>query len=94
VNVSVFIHAETPGTPPRTAPITRARLYRACLAGDLPAEILDDPRDRERLLRELWSCGWTDAEIATHTRMTTYTTGRIRARIGLAARPSKRGAAA
>jgi hypothetical protein len=91
--VSIYIHTETPGAP-CTAPITRDRLYRACFAGDLPAEILDDPADRARLVRELWSYGWSDVEIATHTRQTTYTTGRIRARLDLAPHPTTKGAVA
>jgi hypothetical protein len=81
---------------PNTAPLARDRLYRACLAGELPVEILalSDPDDRDRLIRELWSRGWTDVEIAAHTRQTTYTTGRIRAHLGLAANPKATGAAA
>ncbi|GAA4551887.1 hypothetical protein [Amycolatopsis samaneae] len=79
---------------PDTAPIARGHLLAACRRGDLPAEAFPDPADRERLVRELWRAGWSDVEIATHTHMTTYTTGRIQARLGLAAHPSKTGAVA
>jgi hypothetical protein len=68
------------GMPPTTS---RQRLDK-CLAGLEPADALSR-RDRERVVRRLWSEGWTDVEIAVHTRMTTYTTGRIRGRLGLAA---------
>lgn len=76
---------------PDTAPLARAKLIAACRRGDLPAELLE-PADRERLVRWFWRLGWTDVEIATRTFMTTYTTGRIRARLGLAAHPSTKGA--
>jgi hypothetical protein len=73
--------------------VERVRLIDACRRGTQPAELLD-PAQREHLVYDLWCDGWTDVEIATHTRMTTYTTGRIRDRLGLAAHPtSKRGAA-
>ena len=74
--------------PPATAPISRARLQIECWKGELPAEVLTTV-EREHLVYELWLDGWTDVEIATHTRMTTYTTGRIRARLGLAAHPAR-----
>lgn len=67
-----------------TPAMPRAVLYRSCLLGYLPAEVLDTP-EFERLVRELWREGWTDVQIASHTRTTTYTTGRIRERLGLAA---------
>lgn len=57
-------------------------LYRACVAGTVPAEALPT-RLRERLVDELVRHGWTDIEIAAHTRMTTYTTARIRDALGL-----------
>jgi hypothetical protein len=57
--------------------------WRLALNGDWPAEALSTA-DRARLVRILHKRGWTDVEIAVHTRMTTYTTGRIRARLGLA----------
>lgn len=78
---------------PDTAPMARARLRAACLAGDLPAEALHT-EDRERLVRQLWRAGWTDVEVAVYTRLTTYTAARIRARLGLAAHPSTKGAVA
>ncbi|MFD5245046.1 hypothetical protein ACFWIW_10905 [Amycolatopsis sp. NPDC058340] len=82
-----------PLTRPDTAPISHANVQLACWKGELPAEILAT-HERDHLVYELWLDGWTDVEIATHTHMTTYTTGRIRARLGLAAHPtSTKGAA-
>lgn len=67
---------------PDTSPVRRRALYRACVAGQAPAEAL--PADlRARLVAELVHHGWTDVQIAAHTRMTTYTTARIRDSIGL-----------
>ncbi|MPZ66196.1 MAG: hypothetical protein GEU83_12005 [Pseudonocardiaceae bacterium] len=73
--------------PPRpdTAPGNRAHLRRACWSGREPAEALP-PRDRDELIGDLWSAGWTDTEIAAHTYMSTYTTARIRQRLGLTPR--------
>ncbi|MGW4525146.1 hypothetical protein [Amycolatopsis sp. NPDC004378] len=76
---------------PATAPISRSRLIDACRRGQLPAELLEQA-DREHLVYDLWADGWTDVEIAQHTFMTTYTTGRIRDRLGVPAHPSTRGA--
>ena len=59
-------------------------LWKACCEGREPAEALD-PRDREDLVAALVEQRWTDVEIATHTRMSTYTTARIRQRLGLRA---------
>jgi hypothetical protein len=63
-------------------PCTRSLTWRACLAGRLPAEVLPTV-ERERLVETLWARAWTDAEIASHTFMTTYTTARIRERLKL-----------
>lgn len=69
---------------PIPAPVTTSpRLYAAALRGDLPAEALV-PGDQERLLVALWALSWTDVQIATHARWTTYVVGRIRDRLGLA----------
>jgi hypothetical protein len=57
-------------------------LWHACCTGREPAEALD-VRDREDLVEALVERGWTDVEIAVLTRMSTYTTGRIRERLGL-----------
>jgi hypothetical protein len=38
---------------------------------------------RERLFAELHVLGWTDLQMAEHTRTTLYTTARIRDRLGL-----------
>lgn len=69
-------------------PVSAARsgqvLWRACCAGREPAESLD-PRDREDLVAGLVERGWSDVDIAVLTRMSTYTTARIRHRIGLRA---------
>lgn len=56
--------------------------YREALAGREPAEALPT-HVRHRLVAQLHGAGWTDVEIAAHTRMTTYTTARIRAGLGL-----------
>lgn len=77
---------------PDMARLSRDALYERCWAGELPAEVLD-PKDRERLVADLWEFGWTDREIAAHTRMTTYTTARIRERQELLARRPVEGAA-
>lgn len=62
--------------------------YRAALAGDLPAEALPT-HVRARLVADLHRHGWSDLQIADHTRQTLYTTARIRYRLGLAPnRPS------
>lgn len=56
--------------------------YRAAVAGDEPAEALTTA-DRARLVGLLHGWGWTDVEVAEHTRMTTFTAGEIRGRLGL-----------
>jgi hypothetical protein len=85
------VHVYGLPTPPRpdVRALSNQRLRALCWRGELPAELLDR-RDRERLLRELWAAGWTDVEIATHTHMTTYTTARIRERLGLRAHRARR----
>jgi hypothetical protein len=55
----------------------------AC-AGRISAEELH-PLDREDLIWALHEWGMTDRQIAERTRLTTYTTARIRSRLGLAA---------
>lgn len=69
-----------------TAPRSDRELWRACCHGREPAEALD-PRDREDLIAGLHGRGWTDQEIAAHTRLTCYTVARIRQRIGLLPNP-------
>ena len=63
------------------------KLWVRCLEGREPAESL--PRiDRADLVWHLvHDLGWTDGEIAEHTRMTDYTTARIRDRLGLKPNP-------
>lgn len=56
--------------------------YLACLEGREPAEALSTA-ERECLVAVLARRGWSAAEIAEHTGMTTYTTGRICDRIRL-----------
>lgn len=57
-------------------------LYLACKSGATPAELLPTS-DRELLLAELSNEGWTVTQIAEHTMLSTYTTGRILERLGL-----------
>lgn len=75
-----------------TTPRSPRRRWIAACAGTLPADALPT-RDREDLVRQLHQQGWTDVEIAEHTSMTTYTTGRIRARLGLAPHHQKEASA-
>lgn len=72
--------------PPDPRQHQHAALQRACRLGQQPAELLPT-REREDLVFDLWCASWTDTEIATHTRMSTYTAARIRNRMGLPARP-------
>lgn len=60
----------------------RRRLWHRCRRGEVPAELLDAD-ERAQLVAWFWQCGWSDAEIAAHTRMSTYTTCRIRERLRL-----------
>lgn len=73
-------------------PITNQRRWKGCLSGQIPAEQLPT-LEREHLVRLLHRRGWTDLQIAVHTRMTLYTTVRIRERLGLSANHDERGAA-
>lgn len=70
----------------RTHPVSPVvtRLWPECWAGTEPAEALDTG-ERELLVAFLHEAGHTDLQIAARTRMTLYTTARIRDRIGLAA---------
>lgn len=62
------------------------RLFAEAMQGLHPAEAL--PKHlRHRLVWELHNFGWTDLQIAEHTRQTTYTTARIRDFLGL--RPNR-----
>lgn len=78
----------TPHRPQRNhAPAPHVRhakspKWQACVRGDLPAEALPQ-RDREHLVTQLHTAGWSDTDIAAHTRMSTYTTARIRDRLAL-----------
>ena len=75
---------EVLATPKRTAPQNRSddALLALALEGHLVAEELS--RDlRHALILLLHRQGWTDQEIAEHTRTTLYTTARIRDYLGL-----------
>ncbi len=56
--------------------------WAACCQGRFPAEVLST-RDREDLIVDLHTLGWSDVEIAEHCMLSTYTTARIRDRLGL-----------
>jgi len=71
-----------PDVLPEPPTRTHRVLYQLCLAGREPAESLPTA-ERAHLVKELHGLRWTDQQIARHTRMTTYTTVRIRARLGL-----------
>lgn len=60
--------------------------YWAALGGDEPAEALTTA-DRARLVGLLHAWGWTDVQVAAHTRMTTFTSAEIRTRLGLPPNP-------
>lgn len=75
-----------------THPLADQKLLAACRAGLEPAEALPSYA-RDWLVEDLWTSGWTDVEIATWTRMSTYTTARIRDGLGLVANKINEGAA-
>ncbi len=60
------------------------RVWKRCWEGTEPAEALPT-RDREDLVWQMHELGWSDVQIAEHTRMSLYTTARIRNRLGLSA---------
>lgn len=62
--------------------------FRLAKNGLIPAEALPT-KLRGLLVAELHEDGFTDVEIAERTRMTTYTTARIRARLGLVPNPPR-----
>jgi hypothetical protein len=72
------------GSPPKpdTQPLHYQRVWAAVWRGELPAEVLPT-KDKERLVAELWAAGWSDLEIACHTKWSTYTVTRLRERLGL-----------
>lgn len=76
----------------RLPPSTNRRLWQGCVSGQIPAERLPTD-DRERLVRLLHRRGWTDSQIGQHCSMTTYTTARIRSRLGLGPNEAQKGAA-
>lgn len=90
--MTVFIHGLPAPQAPDTTHPSRRRLWAACWRGEEPAETLAlvDGALVEQLFYDLWALGWTDAQIAQHTRHTTYTVARIRARLGLAANTVRR----
>lgn len=81
--MGIRVHAgAVPDQPPPLVRISYTRILTACWNGELPAELLERG-DRDQLIYELWKAGWTDAEVAAHTRLSTYTSARIRERLGL-----------
>ncbi|MEZ5152090.1 hypothetical protein [Rhodococcus zopfii] len=67
----------------RTAPhLDYPGQYAGALDGEIPGEALTT-NDRRVLIEALHARGYTDAQIATHTRWTTYTVARIRIELGL-----------
>lgn len=69
-----------PGThgPPRSG----WHVWRRCWEGREPAESLAS-QDREDMIYHLHRHGWSDLDMAQLTRLSLYTTGRIRDRLGL-----------
>ena len=63
--------------------------FRLARDGAEPADALT-PHDRRLLVELLHELGWTDLEISRHTRMTLYTTARLRDELWL--RPNPEGA--
>lgn len=82
---------EAPPSCARDYAQRRLLAFRLAVTGELPADALDT-HDREQLVGELWRHGWTDREIAEHTLMSTYTTARIRTRLGLDPRTTREAA--
>lgn len=79
-------HAPAPArlpdlVPANSSPVLTER-WRACWEGIEPAESLDTT-ERELLVAFLVEARLTDRVIAAHTRMTLYTTARIRQRLEL-----------
>lgn len=68
---------------PRPARPVRGHQLAEALAGREPAEALP-PRERRQLVAQLVAAGWTDADMAAHTRWSTYTVARVRGGLGLA----------
>lgn len=64
------------------APPWRGELYECARLGLVPAEVLSQ-QQRWTLVAELHRAGWGDRRIAELTRMSEYTTARIRAEMGL-----------
>jgi hypothetical protein len=81
--------------PPRAPPRPQATGvvrddYLRAYDGQLPAEALPT-RLRWRLVAELHRAGWSDQQIAELTKLTEYTTARIRAGMGLKPNGGARG---
>lgn len=83
--------------PPDTRPLHRAHLVGLCRRGEEPLESLAVAGmygDRDRLLSSWLRAGWSVAEIAQHTRSTTYTIGRLVGRLHVHTNPrASKGAA-
>jgi hypothetical protein len=59
------------------------KLWVSCLEGREPAESLPTLDRADLVWHLVHDLGWTDREVCDHTRMTDYTTARIRERLGL-----------
>jgi hypothetical protein len=59
------------------------KLWVRCLEGHEPAESLPNVDRADLVWHLIHDLGWTDREVADHTRMTDYTTARIREHLGL-----------
>ena len=79
--MTLHVNEPIPASP-RVDQMRRRSNYRRALRGELPAEALSNTGDREQLVHELWTAGWTDVQIASHTRWSSYTVARIRERLG------------
>lgn len=76
----------TAALPPVPTMRSENHLLAMAKAGLLVAEELPTTA-REQLFTDLWALGWSDLEMAEHTRTSLYTTARIRDRLGL--RPNR-----
>jgi len=70
------------------APPWRGELYECARLGLIPAEVLSQ-QQRWTLVAELHGAGWGDRRIAELTRLSEYTTARIRSLMGLRPNPQE-----
>ncbi|MBK1785117.1 hypothetical protein [Prauserella cavernicola] len=90
--MSLHVHGYAIPDRPAVRVMSLQVLRGMCWRGEMPAEALAlvDPAEVDQLIYRFWLTGWSDVEIATHTRMSTYTAARIRDRLGLAAHPARK----